>query len=225
MAKAHKALLERKAEIEKALQTGMQVYQSARDDNAKLAAEQKYHDANQYAWEPKEELIATADKSLKDIGGYAGLKALLRAKWETTQWLLDKAGIDTVKVYRGMEIPSLDDSPTKMVNSKGGDDFKSLPEANIIRPGAHSTSLDAKVSNGWRGSNRIVLRMEVPRTAVLSIPAYGINVHGEHELVVTGTAWKNWDAWRTTAPTFDQIPIASHVHKPKGAPATPTESQ
>jgi GNAT superfamily N-acetyltransferase len=219
------ALKERKAEIEKALQTGMQVYQSVREDNAKSAAEQKYLDANQYAWEPKEELIATADKTLKDIGGYAGLKALLRAKWETTQWLLDKAGIHTVKVYRGMEIPSLDNTREKAVIGKSGHDYKSLPEANIIRPGAHSTSLDAKVSNGWRGNNRIVLRMEVPRTAVLSIPAYGINVHGEHELVVTGTAWKNWDAWRTTAPTFDQIPIASHVHKPEGVPATPTESQ
>ncbi|HMF29120.1 MAG TPA: hypothetical protein VKE42_10140, partial [Candidatus Cybelea sp.] len=62
--------------------------------------------------------------------------------------------------------------------------------------------------NGWGSDqNRVVLRAEVPRTAAISVPAYGVNVHGEHEVVVAGTAWKGWDAWQGTAPTFDEEPM------------------
>jgi hypothetical protein len=32
-------------------------------------------------------------------GGYEALKAYLRAKWETTQWLLDNAVMQTLPLY------------------------------------------------------------------------------------------------------------------------------
>jgi hypothetical protein len=55
--------------------------------------------------------------------------------------------------------------------------------------------------------SRMVLRAEVPRTAVVSVPAYGVNVKSEQEVVVAGAAWKGWDAWSGRAPTFEEVPM------------------
>jgi len=93
-----------------------------------------------------------------------------------------------------------------LTNTTNVNGFERLDNIDLQRNGAASTTTDAKIANGW-GSNasRVVLRMEVPRTAVVSVPAYGQNVFKEHEVVVAGTAWKSWEAWRTTAPTFDKV--------------------
>jgi hypothetical protein len=56
-----------------------------------------------------------------------------------------------------------------------------------------------------RPTKQFLTRAVVPRTAVVSVPAYGINVQSEHEVVVAGTAWTHWDAWHKKAPTFDQV--------------------
>ena len=45
-----------------------------------------------------------ADEDYKNIGGYAGVKAYVRAKWETTQYLLDKAGMHDLTLYRGIRL-------------------------------------------------------------------------------------------------------------------------
>ena len=50
----------------------------------------------------KHESIKDANRKFRDIGGFDGVKAYLRGKWETTQYLLDKAGIQTMKVYRNI---------------------------------------------------------------------------------------------------------------------------
>jgi hypothetical protein len=63
---------------------------------------------------------------------------------------------------------------------------------------------------------RVVLRAEVPRTAVLSVPAYGVNVHSEHEVVVTGTSWRGWDAWSDKAPSFEDVPMGTKTSPPRG---------
>jgi hypothetical protein len=87
-----------------------------------------------------------------------------------------------------------------------------LPTLTIARNGAQSTSVDRAVCNGWGpskrdGDDRVVLRALAPRTSVISVPAYGINVQGEKEVVVAGTAWSAWDAWLHTAPDMESIPI------------------
>jgi len=43
----------------------------------------------------------------------------------------------------------------------------------------------------------------------MSVPAYGINIKSEQEVVVAGTAWKAWDAWLGQAPTFQHTPLAA----------------
>jgi hypothetical protein len=83
-----------------------------------------------------------------------------------------------------------------------------MPTVEVVRNGAASTTTSPGVANGWGSSgNRIVLRASVPRTAAISVPAYGQNVHSEREVVVAGTAWKGWDAWAGRAPEFDKVPL------------------
>lgn len=247
-----------------------------------------------------------ANEEFKDIGGYDAIKAMTRAKWETTQYLLDRANIPTLQTYRGINMPSADEKytnpegwhvidaaqsstkdyivktsdysstgehyptkeaadaamkskvdglpgkitkitddhsdnyakwgvsvgsqPTKYFGTeKEAQDYRKglpppprwedvpgtdglhytkLPDLKVERNGAASTTTDPHVANDWGALNgRVVLRAEVPRTAVLSVPAYGINVHSEHESVVMGTAWHNWDAWHKMAPTFETVPM------------------
>lgn len=208
-----------------------------------------------------------ADRNYEKIGGFSGVKALVRAKWEVSQYLLEKAGISTVQVYRGIKLPKLAEwsrtsaltpaekekhpyaigklvhhpvvlegekpqeaKPTEYYNTPDEGDrlvrehreevvgrietktvtqnWTKLPDLPIERNGAVSTSLNSSVSNGWgERDTRVVLRAEVPRTAVVSLPAYGQNYHKEREVIVAGTAWKNWDAWYGQAPEFDEVPM------------------
>jgi hypothetical protein len=214
-----------------------------------------------------QQVIADADTEYKAIGGFNGVKAYVRGKWETSQYLLDKAGIQTVSVYRGVNISpaptwsiaevnqtsvsappvapeqagasgnmwrarSTDGDtryfatkdqadnfvkvkeeenppePLEKVESPAGREYYKYPDISVRRNGAASTTTDPKVANDWDGATgRVVLRAEVPRTAVVSVPAYGINVHSEHEVVVAGTAWVGWDAWKGRAPEFTEVPM------------------
>jgi hypothetical protein len=159
------------------------------------------------------DLIKQADENYPSIGGYAGIKALVRAKWETSQFLLDKAGIDTVDVYRGIKMDLPADEPIEPVAfGTYKNEYQRIPDATILRNGAFSTTTDRSVANNWGGgygNTKVVIRIEAPRTSVLSIPAYGINVHGEHEVVLAGTAWKHWDAFKGVAPSISisDVPI------------------
>ncbi|HEY2244162.1 MAG TPA: hypothetical protein VGH47_08065 [Xanthobacteraceae bacterium] len=157
------------------------------------------------------ELKAYANGEYEKIGGYLGVKAYVRAKWETTQYLLDKAGVPTLNVFRGirLEPEQFARAMTEMKDLLRMVDgtYEHLPTLHVARNGAASTTVNPDVANDWGSqSGRVVLRAQVPRTAAVSVPAYGINVHGEKEVVVAGTAWHGWDAWAHQAPTFDRIP-------------------
>ena len=158
----------------------------------------------------RDDLQAYANRNFEDIGGYQGIKAYVRAKWEVTQHLLDKAGISELELYRGIALPreTLEKSlARKQVVTEIGS-HKLLPKLHVERNGAASTTTDPGIANGWsRDDTRVVLRALMPRTAAVSVPAYGINIHSEHEVVVAGTAWKGWDAWRGRAPRLGQVPL------------------
>jgi hypothetical protein len=160
-----------------------------------------------------------ADSMFPQLGGYDGVKAYIRAKWETTQYLLDKADTHVVNVYRAVSIPNVDGEGAGAAVMKKetvqagrfeyGSNYEKLPDLHVVRNGAASTTTDQSVANKWDGSSdRVVLRASVPRTAVLSIPAYGQNIHSEHEVVIAGTSWVGWDAWAKKAPTFSEVPMA-----------------
>ena len=157
------------------------------------------------------ERFAGLNEKTKAVGGYAGVKAYVRAKWETTQYLLDKAQAPDLTLYRGISLPSdvLEKwyaAVKQHVEQVSG--YKALPKIQIERNGAASTTVDPSVANGWSNdATRVVLRGQFPRTAVISVPAYGINIHSEKEVVVAGTAWKSWDAWKGKAPPPEQIPM------------------
>jgi hypothetical protein len=114
-------------------------------------------------------------------GGYALVKALVRAKWETTQWMLERAGIKRLNLYRTIALPF--DEPPKTTDVQTGDPiedeikgippFHRLDHITIKRNGAASTRSDVDIANRWDGEDRVVLRAHVPRTTVVSVPAYG----------------------------------------------------
>jgi len=147
-----------------------------------------------------------ADKRFDEVGGYEGIKAFVRGKWETSQYLMDKAGINRLNLYRAINMSNLENEPRKTVADMEGRKYTQFTDMPVKRNGAASTSLKDAVSNEWDGSRgRVVLRADVPRTAVLSIPAYGINETSEREVVVAGTAWHGWDAWDGKAPMFETM--------------------
>lgn len=168
-----------------------------------------------------------ANNNYSSIGGYDGVKAYLRAKWETTQYLLEKADIKTLDLYRGVALDKevidkwLEIIARHMQNAQevavpystgdGETIYKYLPTLDIKRNGALSTTTDPSVANDWSSaSERIVLRFEAPRTAAISVPAYGINIHSEREVVIGGLAYTGWDAWRSHAPPIDKVPVKHH---------------
>jgi hypothetical protein len=91
-----------------------------------------------------------------------------------------------------------------VTGKRSGSVYRSLPQLDLERNGAASTSANPGVPESF-GST--IMRLKVPRTAVLSVPVYGQNVYGEQETVVAGTAYKAWVAWESSAPTFDEIPL------------------
>lgn len=156
-----------------------------------------------------------SDKELKDITDtfsdrdLAAMQAHVRAQWETTQYVMHRAGQNEVDVYRAIYIPTKD---TK-VESEGS--YTRLPETSLLRAGAQSTTTVADVANNWGGtgtrpldSSRVVLRVRAPRTSVLSLPVFGDNVQTEYEVVLLGTKDKwRWDLWLHRAPTFQQLQL------------------
>lgn len=195
-----------------------------------------------------EEAMLQANNTFKSIGGYAGVKAAVRAKWETTQYLLDRADIPVVQAYRGINMPHI-------IGEKQTGDFLPPLSGKVFVPaegvdkdlakepiGSTFTTNSGKIITKVSDSNKdydypkvgqwkydqppspkksVVLRAEVPRTAVLSVPAYGQNIHSEHEVVVAGTGWKGWDAWSGSAPSFKDIPMGTHTPSANAGEPTP----
>ena len=163
---------------------------------------------------------ASADERFGSAGGWKGVKAYVRSKWEVTQFLLDKAGKPVIDTYRAILLK--DKGTEQPVEAKIRDynmafHYTKLPDIPLNRNGAQSTSTDVEVCNRWKGvgasaaglsaNDRVVFRMRTPRTAALSVPAYGQNEQSEHELVLAGTAWDKWDAWLQRAPQFEAVPL------------------
>jgi hypothetical protein len=224
----------------------------------------------------------SADDRYADVGGFDGVKAMLRAKWETTQYLLDRANIPKVEGFRAIMYDHTTDSSKRSAPGKPGGDgmaigwtdsiknpntgkwTKAIDIPGVLDPeyktqvaakgpaywqqtlksgeakaakdgdedlqnkgkvlkGSKYTSDEQKILESKYGSlfgaqshlknggvditSRVVLRSSAPRTAVLSVPAFGQNLHNEREYTLLGTAWHNWDAWSRVAPEFDRVPM------------------
>jgi hypothetical protein len=177
-----------------------------------LGGHERFSDTNEVLLEQ------TADTGFP--GGMRGLQAYVRGQWETTQYLLEKSNHATTAAYRAVLLAKadLDSLPREYVEATpehwGTGKYTKLPTLTLERNGLASFTAKASVANGWNGvgtlpmnATRVVVRAEVPRTAVISVPVYGQNLHNEEELVVVGTAWKTWDAWLDRAPTRTAVPL------------------
>jgi hypothetical protein len=147
------------------------------------------------------------------------MKAHIRGTWAATQVALKNAGIDEVVTYRAILIDN-----EKIANEKtsaanvSGRDYNQLPDIALRRNGLASTALGNEglsVANSWNGVDlpkprseyeRVVLRIKAPAAAVVSIPAFGQNIHAEREAVISGTTYE-WDAWKDSAPSLDKHPM------------------
>jgi hypothetical protein len=187
-----------------------------------------------------EKAIAHANEVLHEVGGYDGLKAYVRAQWETTQWMADKAGVKEARLWRGIYVPKSQIEreggtqtlwPEKLLSGEGppgaewltsqsyAEQARALPELGLKQSGAASFTTQQSIANSWGGtwehpepSQRVVIDAMVPVTAMLSLPVFGQNVFGEQEVVVVGLPWKRWSAWEDEAP-YDWDP-SKH---PRGA--------
>ena len=128
--------------------------------------------------------------------------AHLRATWEASQYVLEKAGVEDMTLWRGLVLPRADLPEAER--------YDPLPSIQLKRAAAQSFTAEPDIANSWSGVDvgpiaeptRVVLRASVPRTAMLSIPAFGDNTIGEAEVIVLGIRdWNAWDAW------FDKAPI------------------
>jgi hypothetical protein len=137
--------------------------------------------------------------------GMDRLKAYVRGQWETTQYILNKAGTNELQTYRAIFLSNQELATTE----KRGTGYVQLPSIQLQRNAAASATMKREVANEWQGvdrppsSTRVVLRFRTPRTAAFSLPVYGKNVSGESEVVILGekTGLK-WDAWQGEAPDF-----------------------
>jgi hypothetical protein len=142
-------------------------------------------------------------------GRWEAVKAYVRAKWETTQYELSKAGTSKVEAYRAIQ---LDKDVANHPGETHGE-YQKLPMVKVARNGAVSTTSDRDVANKWGDDGkRVVLRASVPSTAVLA--------SHDNELVLIGTHWHGWDAWKGAAPSFEEVPLGttisgSNMEKPK----------
>lgn len=185
---------------------------------------------------PYEKTSYAAEKNLLLVqSGMDRLKAYVRGQWETTQFLMEKAGQTHAELYRGIVIPKeqLDqttNTPVYPTNAEGkvtdtANSYLQLPDATVLRNGAASTSSNASISNNWGGaggwnkqakdSARAVIRFKAPATSLISLPVFGANLHNESEYVIAGTKdpW-DWDVWRHKAPTFTDVPMKPRGEKP-----------
>ena len=156
-------------------------------------------------------------------GGLPAMQAYARAKWETTQYLMEQAGTHDLTAYRGIFLNEVTDLKERGIQ---GQEVRyenaihtKLPALSVQRNGLASFTTSPGVANGWGGVGtrpanpvRVVIRATVPRTAVMSLPVYGQNLHGEKEVVLIGTAWKAWDAWKNEAPHAKYVPVKSLAH-------------
>jgi hypothetical protein len=133
------------------------------------------------------------------------MKAYVRASWEASQYVMRKAGIENLTTWRGVMLSKAVLAKERMVPEGQWEKF---PDLQLKRNGAASATTDPRTANGWTGvgsrpesAERVVLRIKSPRTAVISLPCFGQNVHGEQEVILAGTMWESWDAWLRKAPS------------------------
>lgn len=146
----------------------------------------------------------------------------VRALWDTTQFLMMKAGQTDLTIYRAVtlandKLAAATKVPVTLGSQPYRDEFVRLPDVPLQQNAAQSSTLKESVANSWGGisgssprdGSRVVVRARVPSTAVLSLPVYGQNVHDEAEAVILGTPWLKWDAWLKRAPLPEKVAIES----------------
>jgi len=193
---------------------------------------------------------ATAErKGIETLTPSHADRVYTRALWDTTQFLLTKAGVTEMDLYRSIILPAevahreptLPITPAAASGSGSAVDLRIPPGGYVKYPSlalqqnpAQSFTFSDQVANTWDGvgssppgGQRVVLRAKVPSTAIWSLPLYGKNIQHEQEAVVLGTPWKKWDAWMGFAPPPAVLALEALVEagpmQQDGTPARPEQ--
>ena len=104
-------------------------------------------------------------------------KAVVRAQWETAQYVLQKAGMEHVEVYRALQLPTSKVEATRIEPSPKGSlvSVEKLPDLKLKQNAVASTTFSRDLANKWHGEDvphqepttRVVVRFRAPRTSVL----------------------------------------------------------
>jgi len=161
---------------------------------------------------------AAGISAMRDDDRYDRYRASVRASWETTQWLAERSGTKSIVAYRGIILDNAKlDGVAHVPESTPGKQFvaTALPSLRLQQNGAQSFTASPKVANSWSGvgaklgpsTTRVVIKADLPATAMLSVPAFGVNMQNEREIVAMGVPFK-WRAYLNQAPTGPLHPDA-----------------
>jgi hypothetical protein len=183
--------------------------------------------AREYGYSGGASILAPTPQTDEDRAtlGMKRLQAYVRAQWETSQYILKQSGDDHIRVYRAVMLPAVTVRTARREKVTDTDpwepigEFTKLPDLQLKRNGVASTTTKRSVANEWNGvgdkpydARRVVLRFDAPRTAALSLPVFGQNIHSEEEVVLTGLqSGMKWDAWLDRAPEFNKQQIAASM--------------
>jgi len=130
----------------------------------------------------------------------------VRGMYDRTQWELNKAGIEYVDVYRGIEVMEYRDENLARVTAQAQPAFTTTQTGNPMS----SWSTDKEIAQEFGGRGYIGM-MRVPRRDIISTSFTGVGVLNEYEVVTLGRPqlqfWLPTDVFRKLAPgvTLDQV--------------------
>jgi len=125
-------------------------------------------------------------------GHEAALRKYLRAMYDNTQELLERDGIESLFLWRGMGMEGLDEGFSKV---------------QLRMQAMSSFSARQVVAIGFSGSGpqRVLIGTEVPRERIISTYGQGYGCAGEAEYLVLGGEAELTEAWAFTARTLTEI--------------------
>ena len=192
------------------------------DSVSKISSILQVAAADEFNGNSNEQTLGHTVQELKESPDYQVMRSYARAQWEVTQYMMDKAGVDHLDVYRAIYIENGKEGRIQRLfpKEKTALAYTALPSLFIKQNGVASFTTDKTIANHWVAPGlpvdeytRVVIRARVPAKAVFSLPVFGDNYTSEQEVVVLGLPWKSWDAWRGTAPSVTAFPIDSPRNK------------
>ena len=133
-----------------------------------------------------EDEVAEAEAHAETYGGMDTLQAYVRAQWETTQMVMQKAGETSVSVYRGLMLPGKAvDQTESILLDKNGQSI--APPTNVEEiQGKHS---NPHVAFDYAGEHFVVEKQRIPAASIKELGAQSWAMQGPDIHVAVQAEW------------------------------------